>query len=71
MGRPAVVQDTGFSALFPCGQGLLAFKKPNEAIAAIKSLRSDYACHSRRSRQIAEQFFDAGKVLTDLLERSF
>ena len=35
-GRPVVVQDTGFSSLFPVGQGLLAFSTQGEAIAAIE-----------------------------------
>src|SRR5918992_5494959 len=28
-GRPVIVQDTGFSELIPCGEGLLAFRTPD------------------------------------------
>src|SRR5262249_28522515 len=37
-GRPAVVQDTGFSDILPCGEGLLAYRTADEARAAIREL---------------------------------
>jgi hypothetical protein len=69
-GRPVVVQDTGFSAFLPCGSGLLAFRTPDEAVAAIHKLHDDYEGHCRAARAVAEEHFDARQVLTDLLERS-
>jgi hypothetical protein len=69
-GRPVVVQDTGFSDFLPCGKGLLPYSTPSEAVAAIKQLRKDYDMHCRAAREVAEEFFDARRVLTDLLERS-
>ncbi len=70
LGRPVVLQDTGFSAFLPCGMGLLAFRTPAEAVAAIQKLHDDYESHCRTARTIAEEFFDAHQVLTDLLEKS-
>jgi hypothetical protein len=71
MGRPVVVQDTGFSDFLPCGKGLLTFTSWAEAVAAIERLGEDYEGHCRAARAVAEEFFDARKVLPDLLERSF
>ena len=34
-GRPALVQDTGWTAHLPSGEGLLAFSTPDEALAGI------------------------------------
>ena len=34
-GRPALVQDTGWTAHLPSGDGLLAFSTPDEALAGI------------------------------------
>jgi len=71
MGRPVIVQDTGFSDFLPCGAGLLAFRAPAEAIEAINRLNDDYDAHCRAAREVAEEYFDARRTLTDLLERSF
>ena len=69
-GRPAVVQDTGFSALLPTGLGLHAFATPGEALAAIESVRSDLDRHARAAREIAAEHFDAARVLASLVERA-
>lgn len=70
MGRPVIIQDTGFSDFLPCGVGLLAYRTPNEAVEAIRRLKSDYEAHCRAARALVEEFFDARRVLIDLLERS-
>jgi hypothetical protein len=70
-GRPVIVQDTGFSAFLPHGEGLLAYRTPDEAVAAIRRLRDDeYDTHCSAARAVAEEYFDARRVLNDLLERS-
>ena len=69
MGRPAVVQDTGFSEFLPVGCGLLAFRTAAEAVACIERLRDDYPRHCRVAREIAELEFEAEMVLGDMLAR--
>lgn len=69
-GRPAVVQDTGFSALVPTGEGLLAFTTPEEARAGIERVRADPLGHGRAARAVAEECFRAERVLSDLLDRA-
>jgi hypothetical protein len=66
-GKPAVVQDTGWSKFYPSGRGLLAFATLDEAAAAIASVERDYAAHCRAAREVAAECFDAGKVLKKLL----
>ena len=39
-GRPALVQDTGWTAHLPSGDGLLAFSTPDEAIAGIDRINA-------------------------------
>lgn len=68
-GRPAVLQDTGFSELVPTGEGLLAFEDVRGAAAAIEAVEADYPRHSEAARQIAEGHFAAELVLGELLER--
>jgi hypothetical protein len=68
-GRPAVVQDTGFSRFIPTGQGLLCFSDEKAAQAAIEQVEADYAEHSRAARAIAEEHFRADRVLGVLLSQ--
>jgi hypothetical protein len=65
--RPVVMQDTGFSAHIPCGQGLFAVCTVDEAAAAINEISSDYERHSKWARDIAVEYLDASRVLGKLL----
>jgi hypothetical protein len=69
-GRPVILQDTGFSEYLPCGEGLLAFGNLQEAKDAVGTIASQYEKHCRAAREVAEKYFDSGKVLTSLLEQS-
>jgi len=69
-GRPVVVQDTGFSEWLKTGCGVIAFKNPNEAIAGIEEINRRYDCNCVAARQIAEEYFDSRKVLSEMLERA-
>ncbi len=66
-GRPVIAQETGFSRELPVGEGLFAFRTMEEILAAIDTMNRDYARHARAARRVAEEFFDARKVLTRLL----
>jgi hypothetical protein len=66
-GRPAVVQDTGFSEIIPCGAGLLAFSSPEEAVDAIERIENDYTRHQTAARRVASEFFSADVVVNQLL----
>jgi hypothetical protein len=68
-GRPVVVQDTGFSAHVPVGEGLFAYNTLDEAASGIEAVETDYERHSSAARELARTEFSAEKVLGDLLER--
>jgi len=70
LGRPCVLEDTGWSHVYPTGRGLFAYQTIDEARAGIAAVNADYAAHSRAARQLAEQMFDARKVLADLITRA-
>jgi hypothetical protein len=67
-GRPAIVQDTGWSAHLPHGTGLIPFSTPDEAIDALTRVSADWATHARRASGIAREYFDASVVLPRLIE---
>jgi len=67
-GRPALVQDTGWTDHLPSGDGLLAFSSLDEALDGIDRINGDYDRHARWAVEIARQHFDALQVLPRLLE---
>jgi hypothetical protein len=66
-GKPVLVQDTGFSRNLPTGEGLIAFRTLDEAVAGADAIASDYHRHSRAARLLAEEHFDSDVVLGRLL----
>jgi hypothetical protein len=67
-GRPVITQDTGFPSCLPTGEGLLTFRTVDEAVACVEELRADYPRHAAAALEIAREYFDARRVLTDLLQ---
>ena len=67
LGKPVVVQDTGFSRRYPTGEGLLSFTTMDEAAAAIARIERDYRRHCDAARTLAEREFAAPTVLARLL----
>ena len=69
-GRPALVQDTGWTSHLPSGTGLLAFSSMEEAVEGLARISADYATHARRAALIAQDHFEAAVVLRSLLDRA-
>jgi hypothetical protein len=67
-GRPAVVQDTGWTDWLPTGDGLLPFTTMDEAVAGLEEARGNLPRHAAGARRIVEEHFEAGAVCADLLE---
>ncbi|MSO88962.1 MAG: glycosyltransferase family 1 protein [Rhodospirillaceae bacterium] len=67
-GRPVVVQDTGFPAALPVGLGVVPFTTKEEAIAGIQAVEADYPRHARAAREIARDYFDSDRVLSQLID---
>jgi hypothetical protein len=62
-GKPALVQDTGFSQTLPVGDGLVPFRTLGDAIAGAADIAARYPEHAAAARRIAESHFDADRVL--------
>jgi hypothetical protein len=67
-GRPALVQDTGFSAALPVGEGLVPFTTLDSAVRGAEAIAADYERHCRAARALAEEYFAAPVVLGRLCE---
>jgi hypothetical protein len=62
-GKPALVQDTGFSRLLPVGEGVVAFRTLDEAVAGAADIVARYPDHAAAARRMAEEHFAAERVL--------
>jgi hypothetical protein len=66
-GKPVVTQETGFSKSIPTGLGLYAFEKLEDIPPAIEAINSDYPRHSQAAKEIAAEYFDAEKLLRQVM----
>jgi len=69
-GKPAIVQHTGDSRVLPDAGGLFRFRNLDEAVQAFAAVESDYERHSRLARQLAEERFDARRIVARILEQA-
>jgi hypothetical protein len=69
-GRPVITQNTGFTDWLKVQSGVLAFHTPEEALSGIRDVNEHYEHHCRAAREVAEEYFDARKVLDSLIERA-
>jgi glycosyltransferase involved in cell wall biosynthesis len=67
-GRPVIAQETGWSAIIPNGCGLFPFADSESAVAAIQQIEAEPQKNGRTAREIAEEVFDSGTVLSKMLE---
>ena len=69
-GKPAVVQYTGPSRFLPEAEGLFRFRSMDDAVRAFAALETDYERHCHAARALAEEFFDARRVVQHIFERA-
>jgi hypothetical protein len=69
-GKPAVVQHTGSSSFLPDAEGLFRFHSLEEAAGALDAVELDYQRQCGLARELAEEYFDACKVVGSVLERA-
>jgi hypothetical protein len=69
-GKPVVTQETGFSKSLPTGLGLYAFRTLEDIPPAIEAINSDYQKHAQAAKEIAAEYFDAKKVLRQVMSEA-
>jgi hypothetical protein len=63
-GRPALVQETGFSKYLPTGLGIVAFRTLAEAARGAADVAQRWAEHAAAAREIAQRHFASDTVLS-------
>lgn len=66
-GKPVVTQETAFSKSIPTGLGLYAFEKLEDIPFALETINSDYHRHSQAAKEIAAEYFNAEKLLRQVM----
>jgi hypothetical protein len=66
-GKPALLQDTGFSRNYPVGEGLIPFTTLEQALDGAGRIARDYEQHASAARSLAEEYFDSDRVLERFL----
>jgi hypothetical protein len=69
-GRPAITQETGFTRHYGQQKGLFAFNTLEEIGEAVREINADYPTHCRAAYEVAHEYFEAEKVLRELLEKA-
>ena len=69
-GKPAIVQDTGPSRFLPNDAGLFRFRDIKEAANCLDKVTAEYEQQCKLARALAEEYFDARKVIKRVLERA-
>jgi hypothetical protein len=67
-GKPALVQETGFSRNVPSGDGLVPYRTLDDAVAGAAAIDSGYERHCEAARALVEEHFDYREVLPRLLD---
>jgi hypothetical protein len=69
-GKPALVQDTGFTRTLPVGDGLIAFRTLDEAVRGVDEIQRDPLRHRRAARALAAEYFDSNRIVGRLLDEA-
>jgi len=69
LGRPVVLQDTGWPEVVPAGAGLRPFADVDEAVRRIAEVEKNYAAEQDGARRLADEVFGPASALKPLLER--
>lgn len=69
-GRPALLQDTGFTDWLSAPGGVVAFRTPEDAATGVREIMARFEHHAREARAVAAEYFDAGRVLPHLVEQA-
>jgi hypothetical protein len=68
-GKPVVIEHTGRSEVLVDGEGVFRFRSLDEAARGLEAVAEDYESQCGLARQLAEDVFDAGRIVPRVLER--
>jgi hypothetical protein len=70
-GRPAVVQDTGWSRYIPSGRGVFGFSTIEEAVDGLQQVQSSPATQRAAAYEVAREYLAPDRVCVPMLDAIF
>jgi hypothetical protein len=70
-GRPAVVQETGWSRHVPAGRGLFAFSTIAEAVQGLRQVQSNALAERAAAYDVAREYLAPDRVCTPMIDAIF
>jgi hypothetical protein len=70
-GRPAVVQETGWTRFIPSGKGVIAFRTMEESVAGLEELAAHPDEHRAAAYEIAREYLAGDRVLPAMIDAIF
>jgi hypothetical protein len=67
-GRPAVVEETGWTKFIPSGTGVIAFTTLDETLAGLEAVAADPIGHRAAAYEIARQYLAPDRVLPEMID---
>ena len=67
LGRPVLLQDTGWARWLPEGLGLVAFASPDEAVEKVRQIEGNYQGHQVGALEIAREYLEATRSIPQAL----
>jgi hypothetical protein len=67
-GRPAVVEETGWTKFIPSGRGVIAFTTLDETLAGLEAVAADPIGHRAAAYEIARQYLAPDRVLPEMID---
>lgn len=67
-GRPALVQDTGWSKFIPSGRGVIAFETLQQILDGLAQISANAAAHRAAAYEIAREHLAPDRVLVKMIE---
>ena len=67
LGRPVLLQETGWSRWLPEGEGLVAFRTPEDAVERVRAIEADYDRHARAAEGVAKEYLATEKAIGQAL----
>ena len=68
LGRPVLLQETGWSKWLPAGSGLVAFRTPEEAAERAREIEADYPRHAKAAEELAREHLTSEKAIGKALQ---
>ena len=67
LGRPVLLEETGWSKWLPEGKGAVSFRSVAEAVEKAREIEGNYESHAKAAEKLAEDYLDTRRSIPQAL----